>query len=405
MRMMRNVLFITGEYPPMIGGVGDYTRLLGQALIERGHTVHVLVAGAKDVAAAPGEPQVVPISGGWGWRSWQRVVRVIGQLQPDVIHLQYQTGAFGMHPAINLLPQRLRRLRSRPCIVVTAHDLRLPYLFPKGDRLRTWVTQRLFDDADMLIVTNDDDLRRVHGQATFDRDRFSPKAAMGVPIELIPIGSNITVQPPSAYERNSWREQLGFSKDTVVLAYFGLLNRSKGVIELLRALALLPARFKLLIIGGSAPFPDDQRYAAEVQAFLLSHQLSERVEVTGPCSAADVSAHLLAADLAVLPFLDGASYRRGSLLAALAHGVPTITTAPQTLLIPPLLDGLHARVVKKTDVTMLGKAIVELAVDEATRAQLATGGRTLAARFAWSSIAAQHETVYHSILGSLAQKV
>jgi hypothetical protein len=126
-------------------------------------------------------------------------------------------------------------------------------------------------------------------------------------------------------------------------------------------------------------------------SFLLSHQLSERVEVTGPCSAADVSAHLLAADLAVLPFLDGASYRRGSLLAALAHGVPTITTAPQTLLIPPLLDGLHARVVKKTDVTMLGKAIMELAVDEATRAQLATGGRTLAARFAWSSIAAQHE--------------
>jgi hypothetical protein len=94
-----------------------------------------------------------------------RVCGLSGSCSLMFIHLQYQTGAFGMHPAINLLPQRLRRLRSRPCIVVTAHDLRLPYLFPKGDRLRTWVTQRLFDDADMLIVTNDDDLRRVHGQA------------------------------------------------------------------------------------------------------------------------------------------------------------------------------------------------------------------------------------------------
>ena len=32
---------ITGEYPPDIGGVGDYTRLLGDALSRCGDEVHV----------------------------------------------------------------------------------------------------------------------------------------------------------------------------------------------------------------------------------------------------------------------------------------------------------------------------------------------------------------------------
>ena len=36
------ILFITGEYPSMQGGVGDYTRRLGQALGELGADVHVL---------------------------------------------------------------------------------------------------------------------------------------------------------------------------------------------------------------------------------------------------------------------------------------------------------------------------------------------------------------------------
>ena len=43
MRSMR-ILFITGEYPPMQGGVADYTRELGRALVELGHDVGVLTA-------------------------------------------------------------------------------------------------------------------------------------------------------------------------------------------------------------------------------------------------------------------------------------------------------------------------------------------------------------------------
>ena len=33
---------VTGEYPPMKGGVGDYTRAIAVSLSERGHSVRVI---------------------------------------------------------------------------------------------------------------------------------------------------------------------------------------------------------------------------------------------------------------------------------------------------------------------------------------------------------------------------
>lgn len=404
MASLLHILMITGEYPPAVGGVGDYTRQLGRALIAQGQRVSVVANGPANETDDRDEPAVIPLGSGWGWRSWQQVIRVTRLLTPEIVHIQYQTGAYAMHPAINLLPWRLRRLPNRPRIVVTAHDLRLPYLLPKADLLRGRITQRLFAEADALILTNADDDERVHARARPSRDLFTPRAAIQVPTTIIPIGSNIAPTPPPGYNRADWRGRLGSDAHTVWLAYFGLLNRSKGVIELLATLAELPPRFKLLIIGGAAPQPEDQRYAAEVQARIHERGLSERVRITGPCSETDVSGYLLASDLAVLPFLDGASYRRGSLLAMLAHGIPTITTTPSAALNPALEDQANALLVPEADPAALKAAIERLAADTALQRRIAQGARKLADSFSWPSIAARHEAVYHTLLRSINEK-
>ncbi len=393
-----DILFVTGEYPPSIGGVGDYTRQLGRALIAAVHWVTVLGRTSSDVEHAAGDPTLLSVGSMWGWQALRRTARTSRDLAPAVIHIQYQTGAYNMHPAINLLPGRLRGLPRRPRIVVTAHDLRLPYLFPKADLLRSWVTTRLFNDADALIVTNAEDEQRVRGHHTADRTLYSPPQAVKVPVHCIPIGSNIAPHLPANYDRATWRAQQHVGPEDVLIGYFGLLNRTKGVAELVEALALLPQHFKLVIIGGAAVSPEDQRYAAEVQTLIARRQIQERVHITGPCSEAEVSAHLLAADMLALPFHDGASYRRGSLLAALSHGIPTITTTPATLLDPPLIDGVHAMCLPSAKVGLLNDAIKILADDATLRARLASGGRNLAMHFDWPNIAAQHELVYHTLL-------
>jgi glycosyltransferase involved in cell wall biosynthesis len=387
-----HIAFVTGEYPPQPGGVGDYTRCLALALIERSHRVSVLTIADDYLQvidpSQPAQPQRVRFTD-WGWSSWRSVIEALDMVRPEVLHIQYQTGAYGMRPAINLLPWRLKRLPTYPRIAVTAHDLLLPYLFPKAGPVRTWVTKRLLLDSDGVVVTNQADL------AGANRYGVTSPA-------LIPIGSNIAVAPPADYDRAAWRAQLGVADDEVLVAYFGLISSSKGVHTLLDALERLPKRVRLLVVGGAATQPQDRAYAAEIEQRIAERGLGERVRITGHCDESSVSAHLLAADLAALPFTDGASFRRGSLLAALAHGLPVVTTAsaptPSVPGVPSLLDGVNTLLVPPEQPEALAQALERLMNDQLLRQRVAEGGRALAGQFSWESIAAQHEQFYGQLL-------
>jgi glycosyltransferase involved in cell wall biosynthesis len=423
---------LSAEYPPQPGGVGDYTRRLGQALVERGQ--HVLVFTILDLRFAiydlhqqdtNRKSKIVNRKSNWGWRIGRDVRAALQQVRPDILHIQYQTGAYGMHPAINFLPWRLRRAPHRPALVVTAHDLLPPYLFPKAGSLRDWVTRRLLADADAVVVTNETDRSQIVDDWRLEirdwRLRSSPQSLtsnLQSPV-VIPIGSNISVAPPEDYHRAAWRARLGVGADTTLLAFFGLISRTKGVDTLLDALAQLPAHVRLLVIGGAATAPEDRAYADAIRRQIEQLGLDLRVMITGQCAEADVSAHLLAADIAALPFADGASFRRGSLLAALAHGLPVVTTEPTTderrttnesqgqsasphrsssIVHRPLINGENALLVPPGDVSALAAAIKRLMEDSGLRGRLAAGGQALAAQFGWEAIAAQHEELYDGLL-------
>jgi glycosyltransferase involved in cell wall biosynthesis len=426
------VAMLSAEYPPQLGGIGDYTRRLGQSLLQRGQ--HVLVFTIDDFGFtiydlhqqdANRKSKIVNPKSNWGWRIGRDVRAALQQMRPDILHIQYQTGAYGMHPAINFLPWRLRRTQHRPAVVVTAHDLLPPYLCPKAGPLRQWVTRRLLADADAVVVTNQEDFSQVAGDWGLeigDRRSIAP-AQSPVPNPqspvLIPIGSNIAVAPPEHYNRAAWRARLGISVDETLLAYFGLISLSKGLDTLLDALARLSARFRLVVIGGAATAPEDRAYADAIRQQIVRLGLDQRVTITGHCAETDVSAHLLAADIAALPFADGASFRRGSLLAALAHGLAVVTTWPTTdhrrpttddrassasvhrplsIVYRPLIDGENVMLVPPRDALALTAAIERLARDTGLREQLAAGGRALAAQFGWGAIAAQHEQLYERLI-------
>ncbi len=429
------ITLLSAEYPPHPGGVGDYTRRLGQSLVRRGHALFVLTVYDRrstiyDLSQRHEQVETFDRRADWGWGCWESVIAALDRLRPEVLHIQYQTGAYGMHPAINLLPWRLRHLPGRPPVAVTAHDLLPPYLFPKAGPLRRWVTRRLLADADAAILTNAEDyaqilrkrgsLRGLPPQTPLSTRSQSPISNLQSPL-LIPIGSNIPAAPPDAYDRVAWRAALGAGAEDRLIAYFGLIGRSKGLDIVIRALAGLPPSFRLLVVGGAATAPEDRAYAAEVQRLVDQLDLGRRVTITGHCPEAEVSAHLLAADLAALPFADGASFRRGSLLAVLAHGLPTITTFPTTDhrppttdhrrrggegerssslgMVPQLVDGDQVVLVPPNDVAALALAIERLAGDAALRGRLGASGRALAARFSWETIAEQHEALYETLRG------
>ncbi len=380
------IVLLSAEYPPDPGGVGDYTHNLAQQLHELGVPLLVLTG----VGAAQDEPFPV-------WRritSWGRGLRnqvhaALQEWQADALHIQYQTGAYAMKPAINLLPSRL----SVPTLV-TFHDLRMPYLAPKVAPLRRYITRLLIEGARHVIVTNAEDQARLLGTAapSNDPDVYQLTRPLQPAPTLIPIGVNIAVS--AAVERSALRQQLGYTPQQTVIVYFGMLNRTKGVHTIIQALAELPAAYQLLIIGGMAQTPPDQEYAAEINQLIAELGVAERIQNVGYVPAERASELLQAADLAALPFLDGAAYRRGSLLATLAHGLPTLTTRPHMQLDPALHHEHNIMFVPVEQPAALAESIEQLATSPELRQRLAASGPRLAAAFRWEAIGDRHLKVY-----------
>lgn len=387
------VLFVTGEYPPMQGGVGDYTWWLGRALCARGVDVHVLTsheAGPAHLAPAGGGV-VYPDIQTWRWGLAGEVRRLADEIQPDVLHVQYQSAAFDVHPAINLLPRSLRRRAWPRRVAVTFHDLRTPYIFPKAGPLRWRANLDMAAQSDAVIVTNAEDLARMRG---------TPKLADK--LHEAPIGANIEPDPPEGYQRDAQRSRWGAGPDDLLLCYFGFLNESKGGEELMLALAQLAAGgapAHLLMIGGQvgASDPTNQRYLQHVQALADEHGLGGRVHWTGFTTAAEVSANFFASDIAVLPYRDGASFRRGSLMAAIAHAMPVISTEP-AVTIPELRHGENIWLAPPRSPESLAEAAARLWREPALRRTLSRGARQLAGQFTWDAIADRHIEIYRELV-------
>lgn len=387
------ILFLTGEYPPMQGGVGDYTWALGSALAQAGVDVHVLTSHAAGPAhlAPPGVSNVYPDVERWGWGLVRQARTVAEEIEADVLHIQYQSAAFGLHPAVNLLPRALRKASRPRRVAVTFHDLRVPYLFPKAGPLRWQANLALARHSHLVVATNAEDHHRLLREAD-----LAPK------LVEIPIGSNIQPEPPADFDRRRQRGRWGVGDEELLLCYFGFLNASKGGEELVQATARLAGQgvpVHLLMVGGQvgASDPTNVAYLQRVKALIEELGIAQRVHWTGFTAAAEVSANLLASDVAVLPYRDGASFRRGSLMAALAHGLPIVSTHP-AVPVPEMVHGENIWLTPPRDADALAQALIALWQDPALRRRLGEGAATLAQSFRWEAIAQRHLDAYQRLL-------
>ena len=294
------------------------------------------------------------------------------ELGLDVLNVQYQAAAYGMNPAVNFVPRRQRS--DRPPVVVTFHDLKVPYLFPKAGPLRWQVVRTMAHRADRVIVTNREDYIRLEAEMATKR------------LKLIPIGSNISVDPPSGYDRDVERAKWGVAPNDLLLGYFGFLNESKGGEELIQALAHLVewgAPAHLLMIGGrvGSSDPTNRKYADRIEDLISEFGLGERVHWTGYSRPEGVSAALLATDICVMPYRDGVSFRRGTLHACLLHGRAIVTTRPAVPL-PEARDGENMMLVAPRDSWGLAEAVKELASDLILRERLEADGIDVEAELA-----------------------
>lgn len=386
---------VTGEYPPMEGGVGAFTQELAQALFLLGHQIHIITkrdAWPTDIpktAKNLREPinltfaQLHPNIRHWRWSALHQVVSLVERYEFDLINIQYQAAAFNMRsPSANLMPWRFKHICPT---VVTFHDLRVPYLFPKAGRLRETAVNFMAKQANGVIVTNPQDLNALQ-QKRIGVERLIQ----------IPIGSNITARNVLPAEMQAVRAELNLGANDLLLGYFGFLNETKGADTLLQALSKLPANIHLVFIGGRTGTSDamnNQQFFEQLDQMIIDLNLSERVHWTGFVEDHHVSTYLQTADLMVMPYKDGVSLRRGTLMAALAHGRPLISTTP-SVPTPELAHNQNIWLVPPDDVTSLANAIETVLTDQNLQTKLGKGAKAVADLFTWDKIAQQTADFY-----------
>ncbi len=330
------VALVTGRAREGHNAISDYAELLCEGLRER------------DFPAVHIQHQ------DWGIRGLRALLRELDRLQPDLVHVQHPQSVYGS----SLAPQLLTLIRPS---VTTMHEAsRYGPLWGRARLLPFLLRSR------RVVVTSEFERKYVAGFAPWVRRR----------VEVIPLASNIPAYAGPEVPRE------------LRLVYFGHIRPDKGLETFLgvaRTLADSVPGLECLVIG--SPVFNSAEYARRLQARYAAAPLRW---LTG-LSAEAVSEELRRGRVAYLPFPDGASERRGSLLACLGAGLPVVTTA-----------GKHTTASLKSSVEVAGNpdeasaAIKRLLTDRDRRLAMSERGRAYARRFTWEDIVARHIRLYET---------
>jgi len=330
------IAMITGSYPPSVCGAGDYTERLMNSLEQRGHSVEIITGG------------------GWGLSDAPAVLKRIEACGADITHLQYPTVGYGR----KLGPQLIALVERG---VVTIHEASQTHMLRRLSLFPLFCSRH-------IVFTNGYEREYAGGIAPWIRRRSS----------VIPIGSNVP------------RGRVDGERRLNEVIYFGLLRPVKGLENVLELAGMIKQRVSgmaVRIVG--LTLKEHEQYLDALR------RKSADLPVMWDLGLSDQEAadRLAKAAIAYVPFPDGVSERRGSLLALLANGVATITTRGRQT--PSALDRAVEFAASPTE----AMSIVEtLRSDRLRREALSEQGMRYAAQFSWSDIADRHIRVYQSVL-------
>lgn len=352
------------SYPPIPGGVSDFTRRMALAIAEQGpHTITVIT---RPGAEADKGITVVADQRHWGFWGYAGLLSRVKASAPDVVVVQYVPHLYqrqGFSWPFTEFVMLLRRLGYK--VVTVAHELY--YGRHEGWKVQPfgWAQRYglvpLFWGSRKVVLTVPDRLTRMRSVFPRWADKFT----------VLPVGANLTPDP--SVDGAAWRQAHGVPEGAIVLLFMGLAHPSKELHMLEAALEALEAaglRARLVVAGGGR----------------LDHPNAVNL---GFLPEAEAQSALAAADLYVLPLADGASARRTSLMNALAAGLPVVSTLGVNTDVA-LFPEDAVKLVPAGDAQAFAAAVVALAKDPEARRRLGDRGKLLHdLRFSWDVLGPQ----------------
>lgn len=363
-------------------GVGDYTCCLSSQLKTYSELSLRIITSQYEPLQAIAGVRIEPKLEGWNFRAMASLAKLLRKDPVDILHLQYPTQAYKNKLAINFFPFFLKFYRISTPFLVTLHDVETAHPLNK---LR--IVPFLLS-AGKVILTVEEEKQYIEKRLPFLRSKLC----------VINLGSNIQPYTMSEQTREEIRTSLGVARDEILISHFGYILRKKKLEVLFYALRrLLNEGYKIKLILVSAFSPEKDRYHKTLEAVVAKFKLDKNVIWAGYCAEEKVSKYLFCSDINTQIYPDGASFHRGSFLAALSHGLAIVGTKVNAL--PEgLREGENILTFSPGDIQGLTKAIRALAESGNLRKELGKNALVLSKKFSWEQVAEKHFRLYQEIL-------
>jgi glycosyltransferase involved in cell wall biosynthesis len=405
------IAIVSAYFAPHIGGADNQNRLIGEALVRRGHYVTILTRRfdrrlpAREMLAGLDIRRLRPsgrgVLGKWLMNigtAWHLVCARPGY---DLVFVtQISPHALGpalascmRHLAIVLRPIEHGELAGDISDLTLVHVPVAIRGLLRGvlDGARRWAYRR----ARRVIVTSSALAREAQ--------------AFGFPpVALVPIPNAIDTKrfrPPAAEERDALRRALGLPADAGVVVWVGRLVHKKGLETLVEAWAAVVRarpRARLLIVGAGAGAGHPHDAEEALRAAISEYGLQASVVLTG--AVPDVERYLRASDLFVFT-----SEEEGfgvALVEAMACGLPVVTSRIEGAAADFVDDGQEGLKFTVGDARQLRECMVTLLADATTRRRMGAAGRArVEEALDVQPVAAAYERLFAAVTGDTAREV
>ncbi|WP_436527322.1 glycosyltransferase [Actinoplanes sp. HUAS TT8] len=331
-RRLRVVVAGSGWH--FLSGISYYTCRLSNALQERFDVSAILMRRLLPERLYPGRDRVgqqlsdlrydesVPVFDGvdwWGLPSLARAVAFLREQRPDVLVLQWWTGAV-LHSYL-VLAMAARRLGIR--VVIEFHEVQ-----DTAELRHRWAARYVRGAIRPLLTRTSGVV--VH--SAFDREALASAYDLGgVPAEIALHGP---------FDHHVVFDDRPTRPDGVVrLLYFGTIRPYKGLEDLIEAFAAVGPGYQLTVVGETW-----EGWTLPADLIAASPARDRITFVNRYVPDAEVNEYFAAADAVVLPYRRSSA--SGPLHIAMSHGLPVVVTSvgglveaagpyPGTVFVPP----------------------------------------------------------------------
>jgi glycosyltransferase involved in cell wall biosynthesis len=352
--VQRPIVLLSPLLPPMKGGLADHSWYLAKNL-SKGNPVAVL--SSRDVYTDAPFPIRATIH---DWEDPGELALELGALPSDAILMwQYVPHMYGRGGVNRKLAELWRYMRQEGRKqVMIAHEIAAPWGRWPNQWWYAWNHRKqwraILELADLVPISTE--------AWTLDWQRRAPGAARKM--LTLPSPTSIERVTVDAGHRAEWRAQQGLPADAKVLLWWGTVSGAKQLMWVVDAWETACARLGpvvLCIVGGNP-------------AVSLPGSMRPWSRILGYLKSSEVSRCLHAADVVALPFVDGVSERRTTLMAALDHGVAVAGTWGHNTG-PTLKKGGFVSLSPAAEGEAFIENVVNLLRDDGERARVARAGK------------------------------